>query len=55
MEVKPRAAEGVIVGHEMVGEVVEAGPGVKKFRAGDRVSVNVETFAGNAFSAGRVL
>ena len=35
----PRAAEGVIVGHEMVGEVVEAGPGVKKFRAGDRVSV----------------
>lgn len=45
----PRAAEGVIVGHEMVGEVVEAGPGVKKFRAGDRVSVNVETFCGECF------
>lgn len=37
------------MGHEMVGEVVEAGPGVKKFRAGDRVSVNVETFCGECF------
>lgn len=45
----PRAVPGTIVGHEMVGEVVEAGSGVKKFRPGDRVSVNVETFCGECF------
>ena len=40
----PRAKENTVLGHEFVGEVVEVGSAVKKFKAGDRVSVNVETF-----------
>ena len=40
----PRAKEGVVLGHEFVGEVVEAGSAVRRFRPGDRVAVNVESF-----------
>ena len=45
----PRAKENTILGHEFVGEVVEAGQEVKKFQKGDRVSVNVETFCGECY------
>lgn len=45
----PRAVPGTVVGHEMVGVVEEVGEGVKKFRAGDRVAVNVETFCGECY------
>lgn len=45
----PRAVPGVILGHEFVGEVVETGSAVRKFRPGDRVAVNVETFCGDCF------
>ena len=45
----PRAKENTVLGHEFVGEVVEVGSAVKKFKAGDRVSVNVETFCGECF------
>lgn len=42
----PLAKNGVVLGHEFVGEVVETGNGVKDFKKGDRVSVNCETFCG---------
>ena len=45
----PRAKENTILGHEFVGEVVETGKDVKKFKKGDRVSVNVETFCGECY------
>ena len=45
----PRAKEGVVLGHEFAGEIVEAGAGVKKFAPGDRVAVNVESFCGECF------
>lgn len=45
----PRAVKGVVVGHEMVGEVVGTGSAVKGFLPGDRVAVNVETFCGSCF------
>ena len=45
----PKAVSGTILGHEFVGEVVETGSGVRKVKAGDRVSVNVETFCGECF------
>lgn len=45
----PRAKENTVLGHEFVGEVVETGSGVKKFRPGDRVAVNVETFCGECW------
>lgn len=45
----PRAVPGVTVGHEMVGVVEETGSGVRGFRPGDRVAVNVETFCGECF------
>ena len=44
-----RAHTGVVLGHEFVGEIVETGAGVKKFKAGDRVAVNVESFCGECF------
>ena len=44
-----KAKPGVVVGHEMVGVVESVGDGVKKFRPGDRVTVNVETFCGECF------
>ncbi len=45
----PRAVEGITVGHEMVGIVEEVGSAITNVRAGDRVSVNVETFCGDCF------
>lgn len=45
----PRALEGVVLGHEMIGEVVAVGGEVAKFKAGDRVAVNCETFCGQCF------
>lgn len=45
----PRAVPGVTVGHEMVGVVEETGPDVTRFKRGDRVAVNVETFCGKCF------
>ena len=33
----PEAYAGVIAGHEPCGEIVQAGPGCRRFRAGDRV------------------
>ena len=40
----PRAVPGIVVGHEMVGIVEEAGADVATVKVGDRVTVNVETF-----------
>lgn len=45
----PRAVPGITVGHEMVGIVEEVGPEVRGGNAGDRVTVNVETFCGECF------
>lgn len=45
----PRAKENTVLGHEFVGIVTEAGSAVKKFKMGDRVSVNVETFCGECY------
>ena len=45
----PRAIPGITVGHEMVGIVKSVGSGVAKFKPGDRVTVNVETFCGECF------
>ena len=45
----PKAVPGVILGHEFVGEVVQAGSMVEKFKPGDRVAVNVETYCGKCF------
>ena len=45
----PQAKNGVVLGHEFVGEIVELGDGVKNLRVGDRVSANVETFCGECF------
>lgn len=45
----PKAVKGITVGHEMVGIVEETGAEVKNVKAGDRVTVNVETFCGNCF------
>lgn len=48
----PRAVPGITVGHEMVGIVEQTGRDVKLVKPGDRVTVNVETFCGECFSAG---
>ena len=45
----PRAVPGITVGHEMVGIVEQVGEAVTSVRAGDRVTVNVETFCGECF------
>ena len=45
----PRARENTILGHEFTGEIIETGSEVKKFKKGDRVSVNVETFCGDCY------
>ena len=45
----PRAKENTILGHEFTGEIIETGSDVKKFKVGDRVSVNVETFCGECY------
>lgn len=44
-----KAKEGIILGHEMIGEVIETGTEVKKYKIGDRVTVNCETFCGECF------
>lgn len=35
----PEGYQGVIAGHEPAGQIVETGPGLKRFKAGDRVVV----------------
>lgn len=45
----PQAKQGVTLGHEFVGEIVELGSEIKNLRIGDRVSANVETFCGECF------
>lgn len=45
----PRAVVGITVGHEMVGIVEATGEQVTTVKAGDRVTVNVETFCGECF------
>lgn len=45
----PFAKEGVVLGHEFVGEVVQAGSAVRNLKQGDRVSANCETFCGECF------
>ena len=45
----PKAIEGVILGHEFVGEIVELGDAIKNLQVGDKVSANVETFCGECF------
>ena len=45
----PRAEEGVVLGHEFVGEVVEVGTDVSKIKKGDRVTVNCITFCGECY------
>ena len=45
----PQAKDGVVLGHEFVGEIVELGADLKDFKIGDRVSANVETFCGECF------
>lgn len=45
----PRAVMGITVGHEMVGIVEQTGGAVRNVKAGDRVTVNVETFCGDCF------
>lgn len=42
----PFAKNGIVLGHEFVGEVVEIGSDVKNIKIGDRVSANCETFCG---------
>lgn len=45
----PKAVPGIVVGHEMVGQIVQLGSQVSGLAVGDRVAVNVETFCGECF------
>lgn len=45
----PRAKEGTVLGHEIVGVVREVGEEVCHLKPGDRVTVNCETFCGECF------
>lgn len=45
----PIAKDGVTLGHEFVGEIVELGDGIKTLSVGDRVSANCETFCGECY------
>lgn len=45
----PLAKEGITLGHEFVGEIVELGGEIKNLKVGDRVCANVETFCGECF------
>ncbi|MBQ3276480.1 MAG: alcohol dehydrogenase catalytic domain-containing protein [Oscillospiraceae bacterium] len=45
----PIAKPNTILGHEFAGEIVAVGDAVKKFKPGDRVVANVETFCGECF------
>ncbi len=42
----PLAKEGVTLGHEFVGEIIQTGKNVKNLKIGDRVSANCITFCG---------
>lgn len=44
----PRAADNLVLGHEFVGEVTEAGP-ASGFQPGDRVAANCITFCGECW------
>lgn len=41
--------DGLIIGHEFVGEVVEVGSAVKKFKVGDQVAANCITTCGECY------
>ncbi len=45
----PLAKQGVTLGHEFVGEIVEIGSAIQNLKIGDKVSANVETFCGECF------
>ena len=45
----PRAVPDTVLGHEFVGVVEEVGADVARFKPGDRVAVNCETFCGTCF------
>ncbi|MFC5606157.1 zinc-dependent alcohol dehydrogenase [Variovorax soli] len=51
----PAMKDGDILGHEFMGEVVEAGPGVHKLRKGDRVVVPFVIACGQCFYCTRSL
>ena len=42
----PLAKEGLTLGHEFVGEIIQTGKNVKNLKIGDRVSANCITFCG---------
>lgn len=46
---------GTVMGHELVGRVLEVGPGVERFRAGDRVVSPFTTSCGGCFYCRRGL
>ena len=45
----PKANQGIVLGHEFVGEIVELGSDIKNLQIGDRVSANCETFCGECY------
>lgn len=45
----PLAKQGITLGHEFVGEIIELGSEITNLKVGDRVSANVETFCGQCF------
>lgn len=45
----PRAKQGITVGHEMTGIVINTGSMVKGVVPGERVAINVETYCGKCF------
>lgn len=45
----PKAQQGIVLGHEFVGEIYALGSEVKNLKVGDRVSANCETFCGECF------
>ncbi|DAB21258.1 TPA: alcohol dehydrogenase [Candidatus Gastranaerophilales bacterium HUM_22] len=45
----PQAKDGIILGHEFVGEVVETGSEITNLKVGDRVCANCETFCGECY------
>ena len=53
--VMPTMADGDIVGHEFMGEVVETGPAVKNLKKGDRVVVPFTIACGSCFFCQKTL
>lgn len=45
----PQTKDGIILGHEFVGEVVETGSEITNLKVGDRVCANCETFCGECY------